>query len=58
MNRERVPEDAKQLLRRQPAFSDEAVVSALGTRYQVSPQAMEFRLAKLGLKALTTIIPT
>ena len=49
MKREWVLADAQQLLRRQPELSDEAVVKALAARYEVSPQAMEFRLANLGL---------
>jgi hypothetical protein len=43
-----VAEDAQRLLRRQPELADEAVVKALAPRYEVSPQAMEFRLANLG----------
>ena len=41
--------DADRLLGRNPTLSDEAVVEELAVRYAVSRQAMEFRLANLGL---------
>lgn len=49
MPREWVLTDADRLLSQQPTISDEALVEALAERYSVSRQAMEFRLAHLGL---------
>ena len=49
MNREWVLEDAMQLFRQQPDLPDVDVVKKLATRYDVSSQAMEYRLANLGL---------
>jgi Zn-dependent peptidase ImmA (M78 family) len=49
MPREWVVADADRLLSRHPTLSDEAVVEELAERYAVSRQAMEFRLANLGL---------
>jgi Zn-dependent peptidase ImmA (M78 family) len=49
MPQEWVLTDADRLLGRRPTLSDEAVVQELAERYAVSRQAMEFRLANLGL---------
>jgi Zn-dependent peptidase ImmA (M78 family) len=49
MKREWVLDDAQQLLRQHPELPDEEVVRRLADRYEVSRQAMEFRLANLGL---------
>jgi Zn-dependent peptidase ImmA (M78 family) len=49
MPREWVLTDADRLMSQRPTLSDEAVVEELAERYAVSRQAMEFRLANLGL---------
>lgn len=49
MNREWVLEDAKHLFGQQPDLPDVEVVNKLASRYDVSSQAMEYRLANLGL---------
>lgn len=49
MPRDWVLADADRLLNRDSTLSDEAVVGELAERYGVSRQAMEFRLANLGL---------
>ena len=41
--------DVEQRIGRQAQLSDEAFVEDLARRYEVSRQAMEFRLANLGL---------
>jgi hypothetical protein len=41
--------DARRRLKRQPRLSDEDLVDRLAQDYEVSRQAMEFRLAHLGL---------
>lgn len=49
MKREWVLDDARKLLHQQPGLSDETIAKRLAARYEVSPQAMQFRLANLGL---------
>lgn len=41
--------DVDQKITRQPQFSGEELVEDLARRYEVNRQAMEFRLANLGL---------
>lgn len=49
MKREWVLEDAQQLVDKSPNISDEDVLRELAVRYEVSTQAMEYRLSNLGL---------
>lgn len=49
MNRDWILEDATQLFQQEPNIRDLDIVNMLATKFDVSPQAMEYRLANLGL---------
>ncbi len=49
MSKEWALEDVRRLFHQEPNIRDVDVVNALAARYDVSPRAIEFLLANLGL---------